>query len=128
MSDSATLSAKVYETLKNKIINGEIAQGSKITEDGLSKEFGISRGTLREALRQLEAVRLISRVPHAGIRVVTLTYEMMHDIYTVREALEGMSARLAAENMSPTEVNSLFSLLDAHEVTLPTNTNVSSTL
>ena len=110
-----TLSSKVYETVKEKIISGEIAQGSKITEDGLSKEFGISRGPLREALRQLESDRLINRIPHAGIRVVTLTRDLMKDVYVMREALEGMSARLAAENMTEKEVEELFSLLNTHE-------------
>lgn len=110
-----TLSSKVYETVKEKIISGEIAQGSKITEDSLSKEFGISRGPLREALRHLESDRLINRIPHAGIRVVTLTKDLMKDVYVMREALEGMSARLAAENMTAKQVGELFSLLDAHE-------------
>lgn len=114
--DTPTLSAQVFETLKTQIIEGAIEQGSKITEDSLAKQFGVSRGPLREALRQLESARLIVRVPHAGIRVVTLTQDLMADIYTVREALEGMSARLAAEHMTEQSIVELWQLLDAHEV------------
>ena len=114
--DTLTLSAQVYETIKTQIIEGDIEQGSKITEDGLSKQFGISRGPLREAIRQLESARLIVRVPHAGIRVVTLTQELMADIYIVREALEGMSARLAAKNMTDETIAELKQLLDNHEL------------
>lgn len=114
--DTPTLSAQVFETLKTQIIEGKIEQGSKITENGLAKQFGISRGPLREALRQLESVRLIVRVPHAGIRVVTLTQALMADIYTVREALEGMSARLAADNMSARAIVELWQLLENHEI------------
>jgi DNA-binding GntR family transcriptional regulator len=111
---SSTLSARVYEVLKNKIISGELAQGAKLTEEALSKEFQISRGPLREALRSLESVRLITRIPHAGIRVVTLTTKLMQDIYTVREALEGMSARMAATKMSDKEIAELNELLNDH--------------
>ena len=66
--------------------------------------MAFSRGPLREALRRLESIRLLVRVPHAGMRVVTLTSEMMEEIYTVREALEGMSARLAAERISEDDI------------------------
>ena len=110
-----TLSAQVFETLKTQIIEGDIEQGSKITEDGLSKQLGVSRGPLREALRQLESAQLIVRIPQSGIRVVTLTQELMADIYTVREALEGMSARLAAQNMSEQAIAELWRLLEHHE-------------
>ena len=111
-----TLSAQVFETLKTDIIEGNLEQGSKITEDGLAKRFGVSRGPLREALRELESTKLIIRVPHAGIRVVTLTQSLMYDIYSVREALEGMSARLAAENMSNENIIELWQLLEQHEL------------
>ena len=111
-----TLSAQVFETLKTDIIEGNLEQGSKITEDGLAKQFGVSRGPLREALRELESAKLIIRVPHAGIRVVTLTQSLMYDIYSVREALEGMSARLAAENMLNENITELWQLLEQHEL------------
>lgn len=111
----ATLSERVFETLKEAIVAGELAQGSKITEDGLAKQYGISRGPLREAIRRLEALRLLVRIPHAGMRVVTLTAEMMQEIYIIREALEGMSARLAATRMTDAEIKELQQLLLKHE-------------
>ena len=114
-NQNGTLSDQVFNTLKIEIIEGRIQQGSKLTEDGLAKQLGISRGPLREALRSLESARLIIRKPHAGIRVVTLTHSLMKDIYTIREALEGMSARLAAEKMSFKDIQSLWTLLKQHE-------------
>lgn len=114
-SESKTLSEQVFNELKDAIISGDLEQGSKITEDGLAKKYGISRGPLREAIRRLEAIRLLVRIPHAGMRVVTLTTEIMEEIYTVREALEGMSARLAAERMSDDDIKSLSELLDKHQ-------------
>jgi len=110
-----TLSEQVFHTLKEAIISGELAQGSKITEDKLAKKYGISRGPLREAIRNLESLRLLVRIPHAGTRVVTLTLKMIEEIYVVREALEGMSARLAALQMSDMEIEQLQQLLKTHE-------------
>ena len=115
LNDRQTLSEQVYYELKEAIISGEIEQGSKITEDMLSKKYGISRGPLREAIRKLEGIRLLVRVPHAGTRVVTLTQDMMKEIYLVREALEGLSARLAAEQMSKKGIKELQQLLEKHE-------------
>jgi len=115
ISDRKTLSEQVFHTLKEAIIAGELSQGSKITEDELAKRYGISRGPLREAIRRLEGLRLVVRVPHAGTRVVTLTPAMMEEIYTVREALEGMSARLAATQMTETDIDELQALLGTHE-------------
>jgi len=117
-TETQTLSEQVFNDIKNAIISGELDQGSKITEDGLAKQYGISRGPLREAIRQLESIRLLVRIPRAGMRVVTLTSEIMEEIYTVREALEGMSARLAAERMSDKDIESLSELLDKHQYSI----------
>lgn len=114
-AEPKTLSEQVFNEIKDAIIAGELEQGSKITEDGLAKQYGISRGPLREAIRRLEAIRLLVRIPHAGMRVVTLTTVMMEEIYTVREALEGMSARLATERMSDEDIASLSDLLNKHQ-------------
>ena len=118
LTERQTLSEQVYNELKEAIIAGEIVQGAKITEDSLAKKYGISRGPLREAIRRLESIRLLVRIPHAGMRVVTLTPEMIEEIYTVREALEGMSARLAAIRMSDAEIQDLENLLEKHENTI----------
>ena len=118
ISERQTLSDQVFSELKEAIIKGDLAQGSKITEDEIAKQYGISRGPLREAIRRLEGLRLLVRKPHAGTRVVTLTHAMMEEIYTVREALEGMSARLAATRMSDSDIADLRQLLDNHESTI----------
>jgi len=115
ITDRENLSDKVFQQIKQAIISGELAQGSKLTEDDLAKQYGVSRGPLREAIRQLESFQLIERVPRAGMRVVTLTTQLMKDLYSVREVLEGMSARQAALHMSQSEISSLFALLDEHE-------------
>ena len=110
-----TLADRVCSQLKNDIIVGKLPQGSKILEEDLAKVYGSSRGPLREAIRRLEGMRLVVRTPNAGARVVTLTETMMAEVYVVRESLEGMSARLAAQQMTSEEIEALWALLDQHE-------------
>ncbi len=114
-SKEKTLSDKAAMRLTQAIVTGELKQGQKLSEADLATRYGISRGPLREAMRQLEGMRLVKRVPHAGARVIKLDISTMADLYRVREALEGMACRTAAEEMSQHEVTSLFALLDAHE-------------
>ncbi len=110
-----TLAERVFQQLQDAIVRGELAPGSKITEPGLSKALGISRGPLREAMRRLEAHRLIERVPHVGARVVKLSMQELLELFDVREALESMAARLAAEHMTAAEIAGLRELLAMHE-------------
>lgn len=110
-----TLAERVFHQLQDAIVRGELAPGSKITEPGLAATYGISRGPLREAMRRLEAHRLIERVPHVGARVVKLTMPELLELFDVREALESMAARLAAEHMTPEEVAGLRDVLAVHE-------------
>jgi DNA-binding GntR family transcriptional regulator len=110
-----TLAERVFHQLQDAIVRGELAPGSKITEPGLSKTYGISRGPLREAMRRLEAHRLIERVPHVGARVVKLSMKELLELFDVREALESMAARLAAEHMTREEIVGLREVLALHE-------------
>ena len=113
--ESRTLAGRAYESIKADIIVGQLQQGSKIIEADLALKYGISRGPLREAIHRLEQNKLVVRIPHAGSRVVTLDHKLMADIYTAREALEGMAARLAARLMPDHDIQSLYQLLDMHE-------------
>ena len=113
--ESRTLAGRAYESIKADIIVGQLQQGSKIIEADLALKYGISRGPLREAIHRLEQNKLVVRIPHAGSRVVTLDHKLMADIYTAREALEGMAARLAARLMPDHDIHSLYQLLDMHE-------------
>ena len=110
-----TLAERVFNQLQDAIVRGELAPGAKITEPGLSKTYGISRGPLREAMRRLETHRLIERVPHVGARVVKLSMKELLELFDVREALESMAARLAARHMSTEEVDGLREVLAMHE-------------
>ncbi len=110
-----TIAERVFAQIQKAIVEGEIAPGSKLSEPELARTYGISRGPLREAMGQLEARSLLTRRPNVGARVVTLSSEQLLEIYRVREALEGMAARLAAEHMSETEIDGLRELLEQHQ-------------
>ncbi|HBE91580.1 MAG TPA: GntR family transcriptional regulator [Gammaproteobacteria bacterium] len=112
---SQTLADNLREELILAIIEGEIPQGAKVSEAELARRYGVSRGPLREAIRDLEGLRLVERKPHAGVRVVALDCDELQEIFTIREALEGMAARLAATEMSSDEISALRELLDLHE-------------
>ena len=110
-----TLADIASHRLAHSIVTGTLAQGQKLNEAELAESFGMGRGPLREALRHLEGMRLVKRVPNAGARVVILDRETMSDLYTVREALEGMACRLAATQMTRNEIVQMNDLLDRHE-------------
>lgn len=112
--EATTLARRSFDSIKADIISGQLTQGTKIVESDLALKYGVSRGPLREAIHRLEQIKLIVRIPHAGSRVVTLDSKMMQDIYSAREALEGMAARLAARLMPDAEIADLSALLDAH--------------
>lgn len=109
-----TASDKVFVDIRQAIVEGEIAQGSKISEPELSKKHQVSRATLREALNRLESCHLIERKANVGCRVISLTSEKLDEIYQVRSALEGLACRLAASNMTDDEINQVKALLDDH--------------
>ncbi|MFQ5659791.1 MAG: GntR family transcriptional regulator [Gammaproteobacteria bacterium] len=110
-----TIAERLSEALTTAIVEGELAPGSKINEPELASTYQVSRGPLREAICRLEGLHLVDRVPHVGARVISLNSDEVTDIYHVREALEGMAARLAARNMPNDEINEVQLLLDMHE-------------
>ena len=110
-----TITERLYRQLGKAIVEGEIQAGSKLSEPELALRYGVSRGPLREAIRRLEAVNLVELKPNVGARVVSLSLEQLLDVYLVREALEGMAARLAALHMPQTEVTDLRALLETHQ-------------
>jgi len=114
-ADNGTLSEHVFRLIQAAIVKGEIAPGSKISEPELARTYGISRGPLREAIHRLEGQKLLVRIPHVGARVVSLNHAELIELYEIRESLEGMACRLAAERMSEAEIAELRSVLGTHE-------------
>lgn len=114
-NEMGTRAEHVFRCIQSAIVTGEIKPGSKISEPELARTYGISRGPLREAIHRLEGQRLLVRVPHVGARVVSLSHTELVELYQIRESLEGMACRLAAERMSVAEIEALRQVLDTHE-------------
>lgn len=110
---AASLSSEAFDKVVEAITSGEFDPGQRLSEAELARNLGISRGPLREALGRLEG-RLVKRTPRIGVHVISFTREDLEALFLTREALEGMSARLAAERMSDTQLKDLRALLESH--------------
>jgi DNA-binding GntR family transcriptional regulator len=109
-----TLSEQLFALIGEEILTGAMAAGSKISEPELARRYGVSRGPLREALHRLQERRLITRSPNQGARVVELSLEGLADLFAVREALEGMAARMAATRADAAELEAIRSIVARH--------------
>ena len=84
----STLRAQIAERLRAAILAGDIPPGAPLVETALSERFDVSRGPLREALRQLIEEGLVVTVPYTGTHVASLSVEDVREIYSLRTALE----------------------------------------
>ena len=108
--EGTSVTDEAYERLVQAITSGEYGSGQKLSEPELAAKLGISRVPLREALGRLEG-KLITRTPRLGARVIEVSRSTLEQLYFLREALEGMVARLAAENASDPQIAKLGRLL-----------------
>ena len=90
--DRTSLRERALKMLRDAVASGEIAPGTRLVETELSARMSISRGTLREALRQLEYEGLIEVGERGRLTVRTLTDSELADMFIVRAALEGLAA------------------------------------
>ncbi len=88
---------QVYEVLRERIASGEIERGSRLHQEDLATEFGVSRTPVREALRRLAAEGLVDLFANRGARVATATDEQLRSSYETRLVVEPGAARVAAE-------------------------------
>lgn len=105
MTESLELDAvpSMERVLRDRISARAIAPGSKLKEVDLASEFGVSRAQVREVFAALAMRGLIERIPNKGAVVAQPGFEQVAEIFAVREALEGMCARLAAQNSQPAD-------------------------
>jgi GntR family transcriptional regulator, trigonelline degradation regulator len=110
---AAPLRKQVLEELRQSIIAGRLAPGARLVERELIAMMGVSRTVIREALRQLESEGLVAMIANRGPVVRELTLEEAKDLYTIRAVLEGLAARLFAENADEKQIGQLERALDA---------------
>lgn len=97
----------IAEALREAIISGGIAAGASLVEADLAARFEVSRGPIRDALRELAREGLVVDLPRRGTVVSTLTFSDTRDVYAVREGLEIVAARQAIERATDAELTDL---------------------
>jgi DNA-binding GntR family transcriptional regulator len=102
----------VYMTLREAILHGVLTAGQQLNEVRLAAIFGRSRTPVREAILRLESDGLAERFARGGMVVARITREEVLEVYAVREMLDGLSARLAALGILPTELDRIVWLND----------------
>ena len=115
LPQTQTRADEAFECLQTAIVKGELAPGEKIGELEICQRFQLTRGPVREALGRLESRGLLVRRPHAGVKVVSVSAEELLELYHIREVMEGLAARQAAERMTDQEIADLQATLDSHE-------------
>ncbi|MFC0026152.1 GntR family transcriptional regulator [Neobacillus cucumis] len=96
-----------YEIIRDKILNGELPGGTKIVEEKVAAELGVSRTPIRESIRKLEQEGLI-----VNKRVVKPTEKDLRNMFQVRILLEGFSAKCAASYLKEDELESLYNCVE----------------
>ena len=97
---SESIREKIYNKIRRDIIIGNLAPGERLIESKLSEELHVSRGSIREALRQLTTEGFLTFQTNKGISVSKLTVKQVDEIYALRSVLEGYAVRLATENIT----------------------------
>jgi DNA-binding GntR family transcriptional regulator len=95
---------RVYGVLHERIIGGQLEAGSRVHQENISEELGVSRTPVREALARLAAEGLVEFLPNRGARVAEVALEDMRISYEARLAVEPLAARFAAERRTDADL------------------------
>jgi DNA-binding GntR family transcriptional regulator len=109
--ENLTLWQRVYEHLRDEIMEDRLPPGTELSEVALSKELSVSRGPIREAMGRLAAEGLVTVRPRRGAEVRSITPEELIDAYQVREALEVLAVRLAVSRITELDLARLDELV-----------------
>lgn len=110
-----TVQAQAVRKMREAILSGVFQPGDRLIEIDMCSRLGVSRPSLREALRSLEAEKLIAIVPNKGPMIPILSVEDAEDIYDVRALLEGEAVILFTQSASPDEIDAVGEALASFE-------------
>jgi GntR family transcriptional regulator, trigonelline degradation regulator len=112
----APVREQVLDQLRQAIVEMRLPPGQRLVERELIEQTAVSRTTIREVLRQLEAEGLVASEPHKGTVVASVSLERAMEIYEIRATLEGMAARYFAQRASGKQLRELRRAFHAIEV------------
>jgi DNA-binding GntR family transcriptional regulator len=101
------LDHKIYREMRSMIFGRQLKHGEKIYQEKLAEALGVSRTPVVSALKKLEQERLITAVPRRGFYVRRFSQEEMIRIFELREVLEGLAARRAAQRVTENQIRKL---------------------
>jgi len=107
MSIESTKADEIALVLEEAIVSGELEPGQVLRQEELSERFDVSRTPVREALRRLAALGLVSFIPNRGVRVRTITMEELREAFLVRAELESLATEIAAPRFTEAELREL---------------------
>ena len=112
MLKKISLSEQAYNKLVKKIISGKYPAGTRLTEEMLCAEFGISRTPVREIFQNLQRDRLITLIPNRGAQVPYLELDFFMELVVVKRAMESLSVRLACRWATAADVKALREIVE----------------
>jgi DNA-binding GntR family transcriptional regulator len=106
------LSDQVKQYIMDAILQGMYEAGDRIVESALAQELGVSQAPVREAMRELVVMGFLETEPYKGTSVRVFTAQELHEVYTVRAALESLAGREAATRVTDDDLEVLRTILD----------------
>ena len=106
-ADPSPLVDRLAGEIQARVLSGATPVGTRLRQEALADEFGVSRTPVREALRQLQASGLVELLPNRGAVVRGPSAREIREAYEVRAELEGLAAELAAERISDRDLRRL---------------------
>lgn len=120
-SDKYSLRGRVFNRIRDDILNGRFQENDELRETVISEELGVSRTPVREAFRQLELEGLIRIVPNKGAYVTGISASDVADIYEIRSLLEGLCARWATKKITAEKLDEMEEIILLSEFHLSKN-------
>ncbi len=111
MISKMVLSEQIKQRLLDEIITGKYVPGDRLVESALAKRFNVSQSPVREALKGLEEMGLVTQEPYKGTMVRAISDEDICEAFTVRSALESIAAGLAAKRCTDEDIAVLEDIL-----------------
>ena len=109
------LTSRIVEELRARIESGQVKPGERLNEATLAGEMNTSRGPIREAIRTLSGMGLVTPVPNRGVFVRQVSVAEMMEIYEMRALVFGFAAERAAEHLTPARRKVLAALIEQME-------------
>ena len=111
IAPAPTKQRQVYEALRADIVGGALQPGQVLVIDALARRFSVSIIPVREALRQLQAERLVEIQPHTGVRVTPVDISSLPEIFALLGAFETASAVNALANLTEADLEEMEAIL-----------------